>query len=48
MKKKLVIPILLVVIVIGIIIAFLMLTRVIGKKPFADLRAEDIKFETNK
>lgn len=43
MKKKLVIPILLVVIVIGIIIAFLMLTRVIGKKPFADLRAEDIK-----
>lgn len=43
MKKKLVIPILLVVIVIGIIIAFLMSTRVIGKKPFADLKAEDIK-----
>lgn len=42
MKKKAVIPVLLAIIVIIMIIAVLVFPRVIGKKPFADLRAEDI------
>ena len=42
MKKKVNFPVLLVIVVIVMIIAFLVFPRVIGKKPFADLRAEDI------
>ena len=44
MKKKAIIPILLAIIIIIMIIAVLVFPRVIGKKPFAELRAEEKPF----
>jgi len=42
MKKKIIIPVILAIVVIGIVAAYLISHNTFGKKPFADLKPEDI------